>query len=55
MGVTNSAGGVLSSNAVLTVNVTPQITLKPVSIKVLSGQSNALVAAASGQPAPAFV
>jgi pectin methylesterase-like acyl-CoA thioesterase len=54
VGVTNIAGGILSSNATLTVNVPPALTTQPKNIKVYNGQPASFTVAASGSPAPTF-
>ncbi len=48
--VTNTLGSVTSSNAVLTVSLTPQISQQPASTSLLIGQSLSLSVAANGAP-----
>ncbi len=52
--VTNIAGTASSSQAILTVNVSPAITLSPVSRTVTAGTTAILTATASGSPAPSY-
>jgi uncharacterized delta-60 repeat protein len=48
--VSNQAGGVNSSNAVLNVGIAPNITMQPVSLTVTQGQSASFAVAATGTP-----
>jgi len=52
--VSNMAGSVTSSNAVLTVNVPPAITTHPQSASVAAGSNVTFTVAATGTPAPAY-
>ena len=52
--VSNSAGSVTSSGAVLSVNVAPAFTTQPASQTVTAGGSVTFTAAASGTPTPTY-
>ncbi len=52
--VSNSAGSVTSSNAVLSVNAAPVITLQPASLTRNPGQAASFTVVATGDPAPTY-
>ena len=52
--VTNSAGSITSTGAVLTINTSPAFTSQPSSQTVIAGSSVTFAAAAGGSPSPTF-